>query len=901
MAATVVSSVNLRRNSRGFMTLLSSAACEWFLMFLLFVDAALSYFLTKFAFYCELQTPCILCSRLDNILGNEKPGCYRSLLCSSHRDEISSTVCCQLHGKLADVRGMCEECFMSIAMQNKPSSESYKLMVGKLGMEFERCGFQSPYSKKNFISPLGTQICTCCNKPLRTKTNAQRLLQLTPAGFGASRANVKPPLSRAPGRSRLSHRDSLKRIRDKFSGSVTSPRSGNTAEKALSHVGYSELKITSDSESEVPFSDDDDGNSVNCENFDSNEYFLAQWGSENLAKAQSDKASLMKKIQQASSAKPSLLDRSVQLDVNKSNDVKASASDAFIGHDLGKLIWEQPDPRPIPSAIPELISLDDVPSSSNTVEVPFGVSEERTKSDGPLPQMSSLHVLSELISLNVDPPKSAAVEVPLGVPPDKETAVDVTGTSDIGDTLVTKNVYLTDPISSTARASFSNKAGPSLSNDADLTDVCKLAVTNKGREASGMLSEQVATDNSVKVDNAVKFPPPRLSAHQDELQKSDVSGSEGVQVIQSSSSLDRIDSGYESADMSSVSEVDGENIVERLKRQVDYDRRCISSLYKELEEERNASAIATNEAMAMITRLQEEKAALHMESLQYLRMMEEQAEYDMDALEKANDLLTEKEQELQDLEAELEFYRNNFLDESAVENLPGKPSNLMEENNTAGINVVAAIKDDANVHSDSRSTQISEDNDKPINVKSAFLELKDEKMYITQCLKNIESKLRQVSSDWSSSGMPNGVCSEKITNGVENQEGISTARGTRMDNQNENNALSRQIDGSTSNGSPSAHDGTVASVLDNHRVSEEINNHIEPDRQKSSIHNNEIDFTTLENEISDLNDRLEALEADHDFLEYAFNSVGNGKEGAEFLEEIACQLQELRKLEFRRR
>lgn len=55
---------------------------------------------------------------------------------------------------------------------------------------------------------------------------------------------------------------------------------------------------------------------------------------------------------------------------------------------------------------------------------------------------------------------------------------------------------------------------------------------------------------------------------------------------------------------SMVSEIEGESTVDRLKRQIDLDRKSISLLYKELEEERSASAIAANQAMAMITRLQ---------------------------------------------------------------------------------------------------------------------------------------------------------------------------------------------------------------------------------------------------------------------------------------------------------
>lgn len=113
--------------------------------------------------------------------------------------------------------------------------------------------------------------------------------------------------------------------------------------------------------------------------------------------------------------------------------------------------------------------------------------------------------------------------------------------------------------------------------------------------------------------------------------------------------LKRNNSSYESLDGISVDDIENESIVDRLKRQVEHDRSCIKSLFKELEEERNAAAVAAYETMAMITRLQDEKAALRMEALQYLRVVEETA----------NDLLAEREKELEDMEYELEYYRNN--------------------------------------------------------------------------------------------------------------------------------------------------------------------------------------------------------------------------------------------------
>ncbi|KAL2340840.1 hypothetical protein Fmac_008780 [Flemingia macrophylla] len=101
-------------------------------------------------------------------------------------------------------------------------------------------------------------------------------------------------------------------------------------------------------------------------------------------------------------------------------------------------------------------------------------------------------------------------------------------------------------------------------------------------------------------------------------------------------------------------------ILSNLKRQVRLDRKSLMALYMELDEERSASAVAANNAMAMITRLQAEKAAVQMEALQYQRMMEEQAEYDEEALQASNDMLLKREEEIKALEAELEVYRKQY-------------------------------------------------------------------------------------------------------------------------------------------------------------------------------------------------------------------------------------------------
>ncbi|KAL5132048.1 Myosin-binding protein 2 [Glycine soja] len=123
--------------------------------------------------------------------------------------------------------------------------------------------------------------------------------------------------------------------------------------------------------------------------------------------------------------------------------------------------------------------------------------------------------------------------------------------------------------------------------------------------------------------------------------------------------LERKESGTEeSLDGSVISDIEGGEVtIDKLKSALKSERKALSTLYAELEEERSASAIAANQTMAMINRLQEEKAAMQMEALQYQRMMEEQSKYDHEALQLLNELMMKREKEKLELEKELEVYR----------------------------------------------------------------------------------------------------------------------------------------------------------------------------------------------------------------------------------------------------
>jgi hypothetical protein len=170
-------------------------------------------------------------------------------------------------------------------------------------------------------------------------------------------------------------------------------------------------------------------------------------------------------------------------------------------------------------------------------------------------------------------------------------------------------------------------------------------------------------------------------------------------------------------------DVEGESSLENVKKQLELNKKAMAALYKELEEERSASAVAASQTMAMINRLQEEKAAMQMEALQYLRMMEQQADHDHLAIQDLHDLLTEREKELLDLDAELAHCRRL---------LQNDPFNGDGRNNGA---------DTVNTTIDGRNPAAIECLDGADLVGSAMSLFEDEKAFILESLSRLEENL----------------------------------------------------------------------------------------------------------------------------------------------------------------
>ncbi|KAB2022831.1 hypothetical protein ES319_D07G239100v1 [Gossypium barbadense] len=858
MTATVNPFPRVQRNLKGFIRVLKFAACEWMLIFLLFIDAAFSYMVTSFAQYCELQIPCILCSRLDHVFGNAKDGFYRTLFCRSHRSEISFLLSCNIHDKLVDSSGMCDECLASHVEGNESNSDMKRLVSGKLGYDGNCCSQvdEDPTSAYKF-----TRLCLCCNKPWIPRPSSNRSLLLK------SSTSVSKPSIPVP--RRLSPINDLK----KMNGTVP----GKTGFEHLSHVGDTEVKISSESESAFPATDNDTGGSI-IRNINENK------------KEQAD-------------------------DPNESHDLRCLApeNENVVSEHKVKANFNE---------LPELISLDNYPPTSCLMEVPSFSASLLAADLIPLVDTSTsvnakdvpLEPENENVSVNKNDEILKLISTTTGARFEADQVADDTAmlNSTDGDPsepeFVTKHMLtnnnevhedhksllvetifepsktesdeISKLISSSTQTVFgTDRLGDDTailnSTDGDRIAVQELPVCGEEKSASEFVTEptngvngevQSLSGQSTSREGihlSLNNLSPELQDRAVELLRSE-SNSEEVRNLQNLFFEAINDSpGLKYFEESSV--IEGENPLDTLKQEVDNYRNYINALSKELDEERNASAIAANQAMAMITRLQEEKAALRMEALQYLRMMEEQAEYDVDALEKANDLLTEKEKEVQDLEAELEYYKYNFPDETSEETEPEANINLDKEyvsmeNNTSTCSKQDDMKYPLETMLPEASTVVD---DHPV-VITAWSEIEDEKSYISQWLQKLEKKLNMLAQYGTSSPQnSDGGREEKDHTPV--QEASSMANGTGVSQETSISKDEEENCDTVSNG------------------------------QEGSEDWGEISLDALENEIAELNERLEALETDCSFLHRSLNALKNGKKGLLLIQEILHLLREVKK------
>lgn len=371
--------------------------------------------------------------------------------------------------------------------------------------------------------------------------------------------------------------------------------------------------------------------------------------------------------------------------------------------------------------------------------------------------------------------------------------------------------------------------------------------------------------------------------------------------------LDRRDSGtedsIESLDGSVISDIEGGEgtlTVEKLKSALRSERKALHALYAELEEERSASAVAASQTMAMINRLQEEKAAMQMEALQYQRMMEEQSEYDQEALQLLNDLMVKREKEKEQLEQELEIYRQKVEEYKAKEHMmivrrhrtSSASCSNSEDGDGLSVDLNGEAKEEDGLYGDRDGRHEKTPSDAVVYLDESLEDFEEERLYILEQLKALEEKLFGISYEEGQrfedmkpmighSYKENGNGhSDHLSNGEANGNGNGHSK------MNGNHQEHRGLGGPKAKrllplfdavGAETELDGELC--RDGHRVEDKR--------------------LAIEEEVDHVYERLQALEADREFLKHCINSLRKGDKGLHLLQEILQHLRDLRTVEHR--
>ncbi|KAI4993761.1 hypothetical protein ZWY2020_008074 [Hordeum vulgare] len=346
--------------------------------------------------------------------------------------------------------------------------------------------------------------------------------------------------------------------------------------------------------------------------------------------------------------------------------------------------------------------------------------------------------------------------------------------------------------------------------------------------------------------------------------------------------------------------------VEQLRSALQADRKTLSAMYAELEEERNAAAIATNQTMAMINRLQEEKAAMQMEALQYQRMMEEQSEYDQEAMQLLTELVTKREREKQELERELELCRQKVLhyEDKERRRMPAFKDNAHgpDGNGTS----VSSSGEDSDGHSDDDSCELGESPNGDGDLRSlpdatlspradqentghlvalddslTYMEM--ERLSILEELKALEERLFTLEDDdIGDSNAATGHSSDD--HGAHSPENGVTGNKAKFEGRafvSRGKSLLPLFD------AVGDHNLDRASPVDADDSTIPV----------PAVFAKEQERLAIIEEVDHVYERLQALEADKEFLRHCIKSLKKGDKGMHLLQEILQHLRELRSVE----
>jgi hypothetical protein len=345
--------------------------------------------------------------------------------------------------------------------------------------------------------------------------------------------------------------------------------------------------------------------------------------------------------------------------------------------------------------------------------------------------------------------------------------------------------------------------------------------------------------------------------------------------------------------------------VDQLKSALEAAHKSLGTLYAELENERSAAAIAADETMAMINRLQEQKAAMQMEAMQYQRLMEEQSEYDQEALQRLNGLVVKRDKERQDMERELELYRHKIHLYEAKERRKMSRHKADDQNGSSSASSSAEDSDDLSqsfyegdesTHglngSNGSADVLHETASHIVTIDGSLADCEEERLSILEQLKVLEERLSDLEDEESDNMKMDKLFSEDnqlndASNGFSDDDiNLKLHESRRSASYSRKKLLPLFDDATVQNGN-----GILTKQYTEADPSAEAVLELAKEQDKLAI----------ASEISQVHERLHALESDKEFIKQCVRSLNKGGKGFVLLQEILQHLRDLRRIEQRAR
>ncbi|PIN21747.1 hypothetical protein CDL12_05557 [Handroanthus impetiginosus] len=965
MAANKFATI-LHRNTNKITLILIYAVLEWILIVLLLSNSLFSYLIIKFAEFFGLKPPCLWCTRLDHIFDPAKrnKNMHRDLLCEVHAKEISKLGYCSNHHKLAKSQDMCDDCLSS-----RPDFQGFSKKFAFFPWMKEFGVIQNHKEKIGENGEVSLN-CSCCGVSLENTTyssyillkasswdvskHAQKENLITEAGdfydssieegcdsdkkmsdFAADSCHCEKVLEDKNESLMLSESDENVQVSEKErkeDGSISvlvnemkELRGGEDEKKDGVILGMEENIETVEQKAKLIMKDKSVQGWVEEDAPQHLEFFLDCSGHglipvelvdtiteesqnrENVKIEDHDnyegrevRVGETTDLVMKNGCRWDEVNAVLDLDINE--EPKFSMLDSMeMEEDENSLVFHAKDCH-----LAVLVGFDQFPS--------FPLSQSPSKDINDIQEME-VAARERHLDIQTDSEELAQME-------NNENEADISIGTDIPDLDITDEVQNKESVHSYECAHEERSISSANLYEAD--EIGPVQVEEQMVEFQ-CLSVQ---DREPTMNNWASIQLELNDIEEDKIPDTPTSVESLNQLHKKLLFLEKRDSGTEeSLDGSITSELEGSDgvvAIECLKSALRAERRNLQALYDELEEERNASAVAANQTMAMINRLQEEKAAMQMEALQYQRMMEEQSEYDQEALQLLNELMVKREKEKQELEKELEVCKRKLLDYekkekirilkkgngSARSGFSSASCSNAEDSDGLSIDLNQEAKEDEGSYSHEEYANHNTPVDAVMNLEESLADFEEERLSILAQLRVLEEKLMTLEDD--------DEQQFEYVQAIENFDGQNGIHGNGNAHVNgEANGHANGF-GKDANGKHHQQRRIIGqkgksllplfeAISDENDV--ELNgNGNRNEFDSNGAHNYCMSKFEMENkkfaieeEVDHLYERLQALETDREFLKHCVSSLKKGNKGMDLLQEILQHLRDLRSVELRAR